>query len=900
MLVALTAMPLTAHSASSRVVETTLPDGLKVLTMESHAAPVVCTYVFYRVGSRNETPGITGVSHQLEHMLFKGTRKLFPTPGYIDRLIGRHGGVNNAETTADYTDYYLLIPTGQLDLALRIEADRMTQAAIDPAQLTAEKRVVLSELEGGENQNSEYLYDNMRATAFQLHPYHYPVIGSKWDVKHFTREQVYDYYASHYCPNNATLVVVGDFKTSELIARIRELWKDVKSHPVPTVSIAPEPKQHGERKIVVRRAGTTSYVDVGYHIPAAGDPDLPALDVLATLLSSGRSSFLYRALVEKELAASVAAGANESVDPDLFELAITASAGVDPSKIEEPLFRAIDNLKQYPLDPHELQKAKNLTRAAFVFASEGVQAQAQRLGVFQTETGSWSNMDAYLQHVYAVSAADIMRVTQKYLIADNRTVATFYPNGEKASPDADSTGGAHSAHYRSNGRPGTFPSLVTTGYGSQSVRQSSPHVVSKTLKNGVHLLVEENHTNATVTIHGFVRTGSIDDPSGSYGEANLVAGLLSRGAGGHSSQQIAESLDFVGANLSFAALRERIDLNAAMLSDNFEEITTILADCLKRPSFPGTELEKLRSETITALHEIENDTGMRANRRLYEKLFAANPQYGHDPTGTIASIGSITVEGIRAFYEQHIRPENTTLVVVGDISATDAIRTLTERLEDWKQPEQAIPAALVRQSMESAERAQVDSSTEAIVMVDKTQDDIAMGIRTISRTDHDYAPLQLMNLILGADEFVGRVGKRVRDTEGLAYYAYTALAPGQSTGVWSFRAGVNPANVLRAIASARDEVAKMAAKGATPAELDWARDNTIGSMLLILETSGGIAEQLANAEFYHLGSDYLVRYPDIVRRITLREVNAVATKYLRLPYMTTVIAGPTVLGLSSK
>src|SRR5262249_42150346 len=250
----------------------------------------VCTYVWYRVGSRNETPGLTGVSHQLEHMMFKGTKKLFPQPGYIDLLVGRHGGENNAETGADTTSYYLFMPSDQLDLALRIEADRMTQAAIHPKQLTAEKTVVLSELEGNENDNASFLYDNTRATAYQYHPYHYPVIGTKWDVQHFTRAQVYHYYRAHYAPNNAVLVVVGDFHADRVLARIRDLWRDARRAVTPHPPITGEPPQRGERRVMVRRAGATAYLQMEYHIPAATHKDLPALSVLATILTSGRSS----------------------------------------------------------------------------------------------------------------------------------------------------------------------------------------------------------------------------------------------------------------------------------------------------------------------------------------------------------------------------------------------------------------------------------------------------------------------------------------------------------------------------------------------------------------------------------------------------------------------------------
>ena len=376
------------QTGKALVTETHLPNGLTVLTKEFHAVPVVCTYVWYHVGSRDEVPGITGVWHQLEHMMFKGTKKEFPQPGYIDLLVGRHGGGNNAFTNTDYTAYYLLLPSDQLDLALRIEADRMTEAAIDPKQLTAEKRVVLSELDMDNNDNASFLYDNTRATAYQYHPYHYPVIGTRWDVEHFTRDQVYHYYRLHYAPNNATLVIVGDFETPKLLARIRQLWIAC-SPPIWTKSRSTRKPQRGERRIIVRRAGAVTYLECMYHIPAATHPDLAPLTVLATALSGGRSSRLYRALVEHQLATAVNVSANQGKDPEVFDISVTERTGVAPDAVKKAMLAEIARVQQEPLSANELQEGYDQARADFVYAQDSLEQQASRLGFYETITGDW-------------------------------------------------------------------------------------------------------------------------------------------------------------------------------------------------------------------------------------------------------------------------------------------------------------------------------------------------------------------------------------------------------------------------------------------------------------------------------------------------------------------------------
>jgi zinc protease len=904
-----TNLPRRVGSSSERtaIQETRLSNGLVVLTKENHASPVVCTYVWYRVGSRDETPGISGISHQLEHMMFKGTKKEFPYPGYIDQLVGRNGGENNAQTDTDSTSYYLVLPSDQLDLALRIEADRMTQAAIDSRQLAAEKTVVLSELEGDENDNAYFLYENTRATAYQYHPYHYPVIGTKWDVKHFTREQVYDYYRSHYAPNNATLVVVGDFDTPKMIARVRQLWAGVRPAVFPHPPIDPEPPQRGERRIEVRRAGATAYLEAMYHIPPALHRDLPALTVLATALSSGRSSRLYRALVETQLATGVSTVANEGIDPEVFEISASARAGVKTTDIEKALYAELERVRTQPLEDRELQKAKNQTRADFIFAQESVEAQAARLGFFQTIYKNWRRLNTYVGEIQAVTAADVQRVVQTYLTAENRTVGIFIPNGEKPRPDADS-GGGRGVHYRPPKNQTSENDTVTPrgcleSRTRQAVRRNGVSAASaaigkvsdRRLRNGVRLIVKENHANPTVSIGGFVQAGSVNDPPGKMGVANLTADMLIRGTKTRTSQQIAQETDFVGAHIGVDAGRERTDLFGAMLTENFDAILNLLADVVQNPSFPPDELVKLKGEVLTGLQEQANDTAAVATNRLYEVLYGKDSSYAHEIAGRAEDVGKITVEDVQQFYHQAYRPERVTLVIVGDITAEKATSAVEKAFGDWQDAGEALPKYTPPTKVVQT----VPIAPLMVLIPDKSQDDIAMGSVGLSRKTPGYEAAMLMNLILGGDEFVGRIGKRVRDTEGLAYYAYTTFVPGMVAGPWMFRAGVNPQNVSKAIASARDEVRKMATKGMTDAELAWAKDHAIGSLRLSLATNAGIAAQLEQAAFYNLGLDYADRYPQIVRRITIAQVDAAARTYLRPGEMPLVIAGPPVPGLNS-
>jgi zinc protease len=328
--------PSSAASAlTAGIKETVLPNGLKVLTKEVRNAPVVSFSVWYRVGSRNEHTGITGVSHLLEHMLFKGTKKY--GLGEISRTLFVNGASFNASTYYDWTNYYETLASDRLELAMQIESDRMTNSRIDKGELESEMTVVRSELEGRENSPGTLLFQAVVAAAFQAHPYQWPVIGWRSDVENVPRDAIYDYYRAHYGPNNATVVIVGDFETEQALEMVRKYFGKIKGIPTPRQVYTQEPPQRGERRVTVRRGGSLPMAMVAYRGPAANSPDFYALDVLAMVLGEGRTSRLYQNLVEKQIATGADAGAPSLRDPFLFYLSATARPGTTAERLETTL-----------------------------------------------------------------------------------------------------------------------------------------------------------------------------------------------------------------------------------------------------------------------------------------------------------------------------------------------------------------------------------------------------------------------------------------------------------------------------------------------------------------------------------------------------------------------------------
>jgi zinc protease len=418
-----------------------LPNGLTVLTREMHGAPVVSFWIWYRVGARNERLGVTGVSHWVEHMLFKGT-PTFPA-GSIHTVVAENGGTLNGYTSDDFTTYFETLPSDRWELALRIEADRIANASFKPEEVASERTVIISEREGHENDPDFKLNEEVQSAAFKIHPYGVDTIGWKCDLLSMTRDDLYQHYQTYYAPNNAIVVAVGDFETPYLLQRVTEMFGDLpRRADVPAVT-AVEPEQEGERRVVVRRPGPTASLQIAYHAPAAQDPDVYPLLIADALLSGakamgmgggmGRSARLYRALVQTDIAASAGSYFRLTRDPHLFQFSATAKPGApwedSLRTIEAAISREIDRLAQEAPPAQELEKAIRQTRAQFVYSAESVTGLGYIFGWLEI-VASADLYAQFLDRLAQVTPEDVQRVVRAYLKPDNRTVGWFVPREE--------------------------------------------------------------------------------------------------------------------------------------------------------------------------------------------------------------------------------------------------------------------------------------------------------------------------------------------------------------------------------------------------------------------------------------------------------------------------------------
>jgi len=420
-------LPPAEATLEQEVFEKVLPNGLKVILLENHRVPLVTFQVVYRVGSRNEEWGKTGLSHMLEHMMFKGTPKVSGSD--FSRIVQENGGQHNAFTSQDFTVYFENLSANRVGVAIDLESDRMHNLILREEDFRTERMVVMEERRLRTEDNPKaFLMEQLEATAFQLQPYHWPVIGWMEDIERFTLEDLKAYYRTYYTPSNAFLVVAGDFKKEDLLPQIEKAFGSLPAGPVPDQKRDIDPPQAGERRVYAKREANLPFLVMSYHVPNLKEPDSYVLEVIATLLADGKSSRLYQDLV---LEAKVALDVNTghpllSHDPGLFMISVEPLPGKEVGEVEEALDRQLDRLSREPVEERELQKAKNQLEASFIFGQDSLFHQGIVLASYEVAS-DWRRIGDYIPNIRKVSTQDIMRVANRYLIPDNRTVGVLVP-----------------------------------------------------------------------------------------------------------------------------------------------------------------------------------------------------------------------------------------------------------------------------------------------------------------------------------------------------------------------------------------------------------------------------------------------------------------------------------------
>ena len=872
--------------------KTVLDNGLTVITKEVHTAPVVTVQVWYKVGSRQEAPGVNGIAHQLEHMLFKGTKE---RPIQFGRLFSALGSESNAFTSYDNTVYFGTVQREKLKALLTLEADRMQNSNIEAEQLDKEKRVVISELQGYENSPGYRLNRAVMRAAFPNQAYGLTVGGTKADVQKFTQEQVLNYYREYYSPENATLVVVGDFQTESALAAVKDTFgKLVKSSQSSAASRDTQATTNNQqpttdkKPIVLRDEGSSTFLQEVYPLPAINHPDVPAIDVMDYILTGGRNSRLNQALVESGLASGLSGGAANLIAGGWYELSATAAPGQTLEKIEQVLTSELTNLIDKGVTEEELNRAKTQVTATVVLSNRDITSQAMQLGSNQSSAGDYRYTDRYLAAVKNVSAADVQRVARTYLASANRTVGFFEPtklDGEPGTTSASATQTTESF----NAGPPVDPAEVAKylppiDSPTTTTAQSLPEQFR--LSNGMQVLLLADRSTPTVTLTGFIRAGTEFDSGAKAGLASLTAENLMNGTKTRDALQLAKALEERGAGLGFSANREGVNVDGNSLAADLPILINTFADVVQNATFPTDQLELTRQQTLTSL-KVELDTPSSVARRTFQQtIYPENHPFHAFPREE--SVKSITREDLVRFYQEHYRPDTTILTLVGDFDPAKVRSLLETQLASWKDtgkppvanyPPVQLPKSVVQLNP---------------VLPGKAQSITLLGYKGIDRKDPRFYAALVLNQILGGDTLSSRLGTEIRDRLGLTYGIYSYFQAGLHPGPFQIQMQTAPEDAQKAIASTISLLKQTQEKGVTSNEVAAAKRSITSQYPVGLANPDELAQVILRNEVYGLDKSEIRDFINQVQSVTLDQVNQAAKELLTPDNLVVVTAGPPV------
>lgn len=854
-----------------------LANGLTVLLAQRKTAPVVAVNMVYRVGSRNEAVGYTGSTHFLEHMMFKGTDKFDPLKHHgLDDVLKKVGGINNATTSYDRTNYYEVVPKDSVALCLDLEADRMRNLLLRESDRQAEMTVVRNELERGEDEPAQLLEQLTFATAFREHPYHHPVIGWRSDVEGVPTSRLRKFYQDFYWPDNATLVVVGDFDKDAVLKLVEQKFSSLpgKHPPLPAV-YTKEPPQEGERRFVVRRGKDLARVMLAYHTPRGLDQATFSLDVLAKVLGGGRkSSRLYKRLVETGLASECYAYNYTLKDPGLFIVSATLQPGVDPKRVEAAIESELAKVSRKEVTRSELTQAISALSKGFRLSLSDPMMLAQSL----TEgiaVGNWSWWASYPQSVAKVTAPQIEQAARRFLQENNRTVGIYMPKDYAIS--------AELAQADSNIDTASNASVSPADSEEPPAPVSERKMERFKLKNGLTVIIypskdKVGSLRGTVALAGKIRAGDYFTGGKKTAVADMTAELLGYGTAKFDKEAISAELDQMGASFDLENNTFFHDFDSEVIAEDLPRMLKLINSELREPLFREEDFNLVKKLNAAALQEKMADTGEMAWNKLSAELYKPGTVYYSDSfEKQLAELKEITVEDVRSYHSKYYTPANTVLAFMGDVDAQWLKAYLEKTFGDW----QGSAAQPIKVSQDVV--AQTHHRDLKEQMTDKANVDIAIG-KPVSTclTAPDYMAALIANAVLGYDSFACRLAP-VRDRYGLTYSISSRMAePHYPYSPWSIDLSVNPTNVDRSLKVVRSIVDEFSNRGISAAELDNEKSHLAGVFQVSLRSYRARARKLADYEQLGLPLSYMDSFGKRVHQVGLNQVNEAARRYFTL------------------
>jgi len=844
-----------------------LPNGLTLIVDEDHSAPVAAIQYWVRAGSRTETKEQAGITHLIEHMIFKGTQKR--KPGELAWEIESLGGSINAYTGPDYTVYHVTIASRFAWEGLEALTDAIQNASFDSLELDQEKKVVLEEIRMGEDRPQSRLQKALFSEVYKVHPYGRPVIGYPETVSSLNREDLLAYVRKLYVPRNMTLILAGDLDATTALEKARKLWDQWERPAGATPQVAQEPSQETMRTVLLRQEVSEAHLRLVFPIPGAAHPDVPALDVLAMILGDGESSRLEQKLRSQgNLVYSVGAESYTPLDPGLF----LVHARLDPRNLDSAVRLSLEEIQQVKtsgVSSKELEKARLQVEASLIRARETMAGKARLLGQFLMLQGDISKEKEYLEAVRKVSSEELKRVAAKYLSAERLTVGVLLPREIPEEMGQE--------RLRELAQQALEKKLQAPQEASAPASVSTHREV---LPNGLTLLVRESRQVPTVAVRAVFLGGSRFETPQTAGISKVVAHMLTRGTTSRSAQDLAQEVEAMAGSLEGFSGRNSLGLQADFLSRFFPQAMELLSDVLMNPTFPEQELEKERPRLIASVRREKDQPTRQVMRIFSETLFKVHP-YGLRPEGTEESLGAMTSSDLKTFASRWLVPSNGVVSVVGDVSLDEARKWVKRFLGGWSSEGFLAPFVPQEPPLEGARELRQEAPLQQVHIV--------LGFPGTTLQSPDRFALEVLDTILSGQG--GRLFRELRDRRGLAYSVTSFSQTGLDPGYFGTYIATSPQNLESALVGLRKELQEVASQEVSPEELERAKRNIVGNYEIGQQTHAAQAMSLALDERYGLGYDFGSQYLRSIQEVTSRQVLEAARNYLNFDRSVTVVLG---------
>lgn len=832
-----------------------LTNGQTVVIQEVKSNPIVIIDTWVKTGSIDETDENNGVAHFLEHLFFKGTQN--HEPGDFDKILETKGAITNAATSKDFTHYYVTIPSKDFDLAMGLHADMMMNPLIPRNEMEKERKVVLEEINKDLTSPNKILYENLVSMLYKNHPYKRKVIGRSDVIETITRDQVLNFYNSHYSPSNMVTVVIGDVDANHALEKIKQEFNNETSKAIKNV-YAKEPPLTKQEKKVEYLPTESGYMIIGYRGVSIDDKDSYALDVLSTVLGEGRSSVLNQVLKEKKrLAFSVDAGNSTMRDDGMFYV----SANFEPEKckaVQDAIFAEIKKIQEKGITDEQLNLAQNIIERNTYYARESITNIATEIGYTVALTDDMKFYDNYLDNIKSVTAASVKKAAEKYLDIDKSAISIVLPESMKNIPVAN----------------------IKKHDGTAQLVSENTNTQKYTLSDGATLLYTPNSTNDIIAISIAAKGGQLLDKI--PGTAKMTAATMLKGTKNYTSSELSQTLEDNGIKISPATSADTFSVTVLTTKDEYDKTLELLNEVINNATFEDVEIEKVKSDKLNAIKS-EKDVPIRQAIEEYRNLIYKDTPYSISSKVLEQNIQNIKRKDIVDYYNTIFNPKNLVISINGNIDKDKTVKELNNIFS--QKSSQCFNYADYENKI-----TKVTAPRTTVQHMPTTETAwILLGWQVNGvLNEKDFATLQVIDSILGTG-MSSRLFKDLREQEGLAYQLGSGYSPNILRGSFMLYIGTNPATLEKSKAGLFEEIERLKTEYVADQELKDAKEKLLGNYILSQETNLDKASTTGWYEASTRGYEFGDRYEDLINSVKDTDIIEVANKYFTDNYILSVV-----------